>query len=714
MIWVYDYDLKPGNEAMATLLHKIHTEREENVRKEREVGLVKSIVRRFYHSVGGRQKDANIRLRQGKWDETIKAAEKLLPKLEEGSDDHVSALELIAISYLRKGEQENCILGHNGNSCLMPIRGSGIYELQDDTRQAITIYEKLLGMRPSDWRYRWLLNVGYQTIGEYPREVPQQWLIQSALLEDYEPADNFKNIGPSLGLSEISRAGGAVIDDFNNDGLMDMMLSDMYRGDLKLYINEGNNGFSDHTVEAGLKGQIGVFNMVQLDYNNDGHLDVLAVRGAWRSILGMHPNSLLRNNGDGSFTDVTVDSGILSYNPTSTAVCADFNGDGWVDFYLGNESNPRGSSEFPSRFYLNNGDDTFREVSSLAGVELSALVKGLAAGDYNNDGLTDLFVSHYRGKNYLFKNTGNNQEGVPQFENVAEEAGVIDPQYSFTSWFWDYDNDGNLDLFVSELQYGKGKSAAEAAKFYAQVPTDKVNTGFYRNNGDGTFSNLMSEVGLDMPLNTMGANYGDIDNDGWLDFYIGTGEPDYMAVHPNRLLQSREGKLFEDVTSEKGVGHIQKGHGIAFGDIDNDGDQDILSEMGGTSVGDPFQNALFQNPGNENNWVILKLEGSTANRDAIGARIKLIVRNKGTIRQIHRVVSSGGSFGANSLQQEIGLGQISKIDSLIIQWPHAQEPQIFTNVVVNQFYNIKQGEGLQVVDRREVVFDLENAPEHQH
>lgn len=201
----------------------------------------------------------------------------------------------------------------------------------------------------------------------------------------------------------------------------------------------------------------------------------------------------------------------------------------------------------------------------------------------------------------------------------------------------------------------------------------------------------MSEVGLDMPLNTMGANFEDINNDGWLDFYIGTGEPDYMGIHPNRLLQNRDGEYFDDVTSEKGVGHIQKGHAIAFGDFDNDGDQDILAEMGGTALGDPYQNALFQNPGNDNNWVTLKLQGSTSNRDAIGARIKLIVKNGGIRREIHRMVSSGGSFGANSLQQEIGLGQTSKIDSLLIQWPSSKALQVFTNVTVNKRYHIIQG-----------------------
>lgn len=716
MTWVYDYDLQPGNKAMAELLDKIHTERERNIQERRDGGPVRGIVRKIYQSVEGRLRDAGYLLLQGDWDATIEAADQILPKVEQGSAAHIGTLELLAISYLRKGEQENCINGHNEYSCLMPIKATGVYQLQDDTRRAIALYEQLLSLRPQDWRYRWLINVAYQTIGEYPEKVPEQWLIQSSLMNDINQQDNFINIGPSLGLSEISRAGGAVIEDLNNDGMLDLLLSDMYRGAIRFYLNDGNNGFIDNTDRAGLQGQIGVFNMVQLDYNNDGYLDILALRGAWRHEQGMHPNSLLRNNGDGTFTDVTVDSGILDYAPTSGAVCADFNRDGWIDFFVGNESGVNGGTEFPSEFYLNQGDGTFKKAATLSGLALSGLVKGLATGDYDNDGLTDLFVAQYRGENYLFKNTGNDSDGIPQFKNVAREAGVLTPLHSFTSWFWDYNNDGYLDLFVSELQYGKGKSAAEAARFYAGERTSENTTGFYRNNGDGTFTNILQQVGLDMPLHTMGANYADINNDGWLDFYIGTGEPDYMAVHPNRLLQNNQGNFFEDVTSEKGVGHIQKGHGIAFGDIDNDGDQDILAEMGGTSKGDPFQNALFQNPGNENSWVTLKLEGKSSSRDAIGTKVKLVISDAGEVREIYRSVSSGGSFGANSLQLESGLGKASIVDSLIINWPNSSLPQVFTKVEVNQAYQVSEGlmELKPLVQIPVAFHGLDHPADHQH
>jgi hypothetical protein len=248
----------------------------------------------------------------------------------------------------------------------------------------------------------------------------------------------------------------------------------------------------------------------------------------------------------------------------------------------------------------------------------------LCAGDYNNDGLIDIFISNHKGQNFLLKNAKIDKDGLPHFVDVSDEVGLKSQKNSFTPWFWDFNNDGNLDLFVSSFEYGNGSSAASAAKYFAGVNDSTSQVHLYQNNGDGTFTNNSKKMGLDFPLSTMGANFGDINNDGWLDFYIGTGEPDYMGIHPNRLILNEEGKYFRDVTSELGVGHIQKGHGISFGDVDRDGDQDILAEMGGEFFGDEFQNALFQNPNDTNNWVVLNFEGTSSSKDAIGTRIKII------------------------------------------------------------------------------------------
>ena len=131
----------------------------------------------------------------------------------------------------------------------------------------------------------------------------------------------------------------------------------------------------------------------------------------------------------------------------------------------------------------------------------------------------------------------------------------------------------------------------------------------YKNNGDGTFKRVTEENKLEYPLTAMGSNFGDINNDGYQDMYVGTGAPPYQMIYPNKMFLNRKGKSFMDVTTTSRVGRVQKGHGISFGDLDNDGDQDILAEMGGAFRGDAFQNAVYENPGNDNKWITINTQG---------------------------------------------------------------------------------------------------------
>jgi len=190
----------------------------------------------------------------------------------------------------------------------------------------------------------------------------------------------------------------------------------------------------------------------------------------------------------------------------------------------------------------------------------------------------------------------------------------------------------------------------------------------------------------------MGSNFGDIDNDGYLDCYLGTGSPDYRALMPNRMFRNAEGRFFQDITTAAGVGHLQKGHAVAFGDIDNDGDQDIYEVIGGAFAGDISQNVLFLNPGYRNHWITLKLEGTRSNRIAIGACIKVTVQTgTGQTRDIYATVSTGGSFGTSSLQQEIGLGQARAIRAVEITWPATGKVQVFRNMKMDRILRIREG-----------------------
>jgi hypothetical protein len=189
----------------------------------------------------------------------------------------------------------------------------------------------------------------------------------------------------------------------------------------------------------------------------------------------------------------------------------------------------------------------------------------------------------------------------------------------------------------------------------------------------------------------MGANFGDVDNDGFLDIFLATGGPEYGALVPKMLFRNNEGKSFVDITASSGTGELHKGHGVAFADLGNNGQEDILVSVGGATPGDAHAFRVFENPGNDHDWITVKLVGVKTNRSAIGARIHLTVDQDGQPgRSIYRTVGSGGSFGASPLQQHIGLGQSAKIASLEIQWPASGTRQNFLNVGTNQFIGIKE------------------------
>lgn len=290
-----------------------------------------------------------------------------------------------------------------------------------------------------------------------------------------------------------------------------------------------------------------------------------------------------------------------------------------------------------------------------------------------------------------------------KFRDVTWTAGVAEPYKSFPTWFWDYDNDGDLDLLVASMLNFFGKSLSTIAGHFLGAPPGKDRMYLYRNNGDGTFSDASADVQLNEPILAMGSNYGDLNNDGFLDCYFGTGEPDLATLVPNRMFLNVGGKRFANVSTVGGFGHLQKGHGVAFGDLDNDGDQDIYVTLGGAYSGDVYPNALFENPGSTNHWVTLILEGVTCNRSAIGARVRVTVEGAAGTREIHVTVGTGGSFGSSSLQQEIGLGDSARIVRVAVRWPGETSEQSWEKVPLDQFVRLRQGaETFAVEDRRPI------------
>ncbi len=621
----------------------------------------------------------------------LEAATWLEQALAASKDDAVPAptrqrlMAVLGIVALRRGEVENCLECVGPSSCIFPIAPDAVYLDKVGSREAVKWFMAYLDESPRDLRVIWLLNIAYMTLGEYPTGVPSQFLIPIERLRSGAEMGRFENVSSRAGLTirGPNLAGGSVFDDFNGDGHPDLFTTSL-DADLgaSLYINRGDGTFEDRSVSAGLGDQIYALNVTRADFDNDGDLDVLLLRGAWERPLRL---SLLRNRGDGSFEDVTVASGLAEPIATESAAWGDFDNDGRLDVFVCGEYLPPGVKSSPTprdsrnrcRLYHNQGDGTFKNVAAAAGVLNERCAKGSAWGDYDGDGRLDLFVSNMGQECRLYHNQGDGT-----FKDVAPELGVTGADVSFACWFWDYDNDGRLDLYVNDYR-------ARVAEVLTSAMGVKIEGSsrprLYRNLGPDGFREVTSEVGLDRAMAPIGANFGDVDNDGFLDIYLGTGDMSYEGLDVKLMFRNVEGLGFEDVTAPSGTGHLQKGHGVSFADYDSDGDLDLFVELGGATPGDQGYNALFRNPGQGRHWLKVKLVGTKTNRAAIGASLRVdLVAPDGRIRSIHRTIGNNSSFGGNSLVETIGLLDATRVAALTVSWPTSRTTQTFHDLPADQ------------------------------
>ena len=533
-------------------------------------------------------------------------------------------LAVLGIVALERGEIENCLECVGPSSCIFPIARESVHQNQDGSREAIKWFTAYLEQSPRDLRVIWLLNIAYMTLGEHPDKVPMQYLLPNTLLRSEAEIGRFVNVAlwVGLGVRGPNLAGGSIFDDFNGDGLPDLFTTSL-DADLgaSLWINRGDGTFDDHSAESRLGDQVYALNVTCADIDNDGDLDVLLLRGGWEQPLRL---SLLQNEGNGVFDDITVASGLAEPIATESAAWGDYNNDGFLDVFVCGEYLPPGGppqsgSRDPRnrcRLYQNQGNGEFKDVAQAAGVTDERCAKGSAWGDYDGDGQLDLFVSNMGQQCRLYHNEGNGK-----FRDVAPELGVTGAGSSFACWFWDFDNDGLLDLYVNDYQ------ARIAEVLFSPMGLKVEGTSrprLYRNLGPDGFRDVTAQVNLDRAMAPMGANFGDIDNDGYLDFYLGTGDMSYEGLDVNLMFKNLDGRCFVDVTASSGTGHLQKGHGVSFADWDSDGDLDLFVELGGATPGDQGYNALFENPGQGHHWLKVKLTGTTSNRSAIGARFARI------------------------------------------------------------------------------------------
>ena len=644
---------------------------------------------------------ARSNLRFGDAEEAIRLLSETLDaeKSEISEVSHeAELLEELAIASMKMGELDNCVSPDGRLICALPLDDSVVHKDKRGATEAVDYLTKLLELEPDNIRAMWLLNVTHMALGSYPDGVKAEHRVPPESFESEHEIGKFGESAPERGLYAVNTAGGSIIEDFDNDGRLDVMTStwDPCKP-IAYFRNAGDGTFTDETENAGLRGQLGGLNITQTDYNNDGWMDVLVMRGGWMKMRGQMRRSLLRNDQDGTFSDVTEATGLAKpAYPSQSVAWADYDNDGDLDMFSCNESMREGGAEstalmFPSQLFRNDGEGRFENVAAEAGVQNWRYCKGSAWGDYDSDGYPDLYISNFGAENRLYRNNGDGT-----FEDLAPTLHLTEPINSFATWFWDYDNDGWADVFVA----GYGEDIGDVAKDRMGLKNDGPRPRLYRNMQEEGFEDVTRKTGLWQVHLAMGANFGDLDNDGFLDFYLGTGAPSYDAIAPNAMYRNNHGNGFQDVTFSGGFGHLQKGHGVSFGDFERDGDQDIFVQVGGFYPGDGFVNALYENPGHDNRWLAVKLVGTKSNRAAIGARIRVGVADRsGSNRVVYATVGSGGSFGASTLTQEIGLGQAEEIVEMKVQWPGSGLSQHFVDIPLDRRIRIVEGtDGFEVLE----------------
>jgi hypothetical protein len=576
---------------------------------------------------------------------------------------------------LRRGETENCVQCRGESACILPIAPAAVHTRPEGSRRAVRHFTEYLERFPDDLDVRWLLNIAHMTLGEHPGKVDPRFLIpMERFSRSAFDIGAFRDVSDRVGVDRHNLSGGAIMEDFDGDGWLDLAVSSSEATEhLAVYRNTGRGAFEDRSQAAGVTDQLGGLYCVQTDYDNDGSMDIFIVRGAWLS--GAIRPSLLKNRGDGTFTDVTRAAGLLHPANSISAAWADYDNDGWLDLFVCCERQT-------NRLYHNRRDGTFEEVTGASGLldPIARVCKGAAWLDCDNDDYPDLFLNNLGGSAQLFH---NNRDGT--FKNVTSTMGIDGPAHGFSCWAWDYDNDGWLDLFATCYD----RTLGDVVHGLLGQPHTRGSNRLFRNREGRGFEDRTGEAGLDMVFVTMGSNYGDFDNDGYLDFYLGTGDPSYATLVPNRMFKNVAGRRFAEITGTARTGHLQKGHGVACSDWDRDGDVDVFIQTGGAIRGDAYHNVLFENPGQGNHWLTVKLVGKKTNRAAIGARIKVVTAEDRPLT-VHRHVSSGSSFGANPLEQTIGLARARKVALLEVHWPTSGTTQVFRDIDADQIIEISE------------------------
>ena len=504
------------------------------------------------------------------------------------------------------------------------------------------------------------------------------------------------NNGISINREEFGP--GVCVADFDGDGWQDIYFvngRDLYGRGIAarnaLYHNNGDGTFADVTDKAGVPGTGYGLGCVWGDYDNDGFPDLFVTQYG--------RNVLYHNNGNGTFTDVTDQAGVAGLEEGalfhSGAAFFDYDRDGFLDLYVGSyvaldpdgprycnlgtvrsscpPSAYRGS---PDELYHNNRDGTFSNVTRAAKI-YQPQGKNLAVGaaDYDNDGWPDLFVANDGLEAYLYHNEHHGafrEIAVPSGMAYAANGGLM---AAMCISLGDYDNDGWLDLYISDFQ--------------------KSSDHLWHNDGKGNFDEVSDQAGITTPTRevlSFGGGFFDYDNDGWLDLFIANGHvyPEVEQASPgthykqlNSLFHNDAHGKFIEVSKAAGLAALapHAARGVAFADFDNDGFIDVVV----ANNGDPP--VLLHNGGNRNHFLNFKLVGTKSNRDALGARV--VVR-AGGLSQLREISAAGSYLSGSDLRAHFGLGELTRADTVEITWPSSAK-QTFHDVSVDKFYRVQEG-----------------------
>lgn len=553
------------------------------------------------------------------------------------------------------------------------LAGTTYYWLRQ-YEKAVAAYQQSIDAIPANSPMKptrqWNLRLAYlAAYGTYPGNLAERYQIPLYPIAEKSPV-HFTDVAPAAGVDKLGRNRGSAWGDYDADGDLDIFTVGIQIPH-SLYRNEGGH-FTDVARQAGLCDPRGGWSASCADYDNDGDLDLYTTRDAWE---GAAPNSLYQNQGNGTFEEVSKEAGVEDPDDSFQAAWADCDNDGWVDLYVADGITGAGAA---NKLYHNEGNGRFTDRAAQAGVDLRGKSLGVAFGDYDQDGDQDLYVADVANPNTLFRNEGNGH-----FTDITQQAGVGKPiQGGYVTFFFDADDDGDLDLFVSAMSYYEHFVESQITGRSAHP----AHASLYRNDGHDTFTDVAEAEGLTRSFGSMGAGWGDVDYDGRVDIYLANGGPNMARFEPN-ILYRNLGNRFADVTASAEVGYIDKGHGVSFADYDADGDLDLYAGDGGHYPGDLWRNHLYRNDGHSNNWLGVSLEGSRpSNRSAIGAQLVL---RAGDLIQIAQV-SSGDGFGCtNSLTAEFGLGPRTRVDGLEVRWPSGKIQELPV-AAINQTLHFKE------------------------